>query len=241
MVSFLALILWIAIGIVVSKILGFYTKSTINRYGGSFLATVLLFGFAAGTHSYYKEHKKEQASPSQTSTKQEREARIAAYNQKSPCERALASYDPKRWHYTQSPDAHISKWRTVDCSTDNCSGYTGVKKGRVLERSIGRAYFFYKTDEPKDNYSTNVHHFTCKFDRPRVDLTFLNRDINRVLTHIGVPEISGQLKIHLSFDRKRTYKYNTENGYYIYIDIEDSWDKDCSYITHITHGHYEYK
>lgn len=60
MVSFLALILWIAIGIVVSKILGFYTKSTINRYGGSFLATVLLFGFAAGTHSYYIEHKKEQ-------------------------------------------------------------------------------------------------------------------------------------------------------------------------------------
>ena len=60
MIGFLAFILWIAIGVVISKILGFYTKSTINRYGGPFLATVLLFGFAAGAHSYFMNYKKGQ-------------------------------------------------------------------------------------------------------------------------------------------------------------------------------------
>ena len=60
MVGFLALILWIAIGIVISKILGFYTKSRINKYGGSFLATALLFGFSAGGHSYFLKFKEEQ-------------------------------------------------------------------------------------------------------------------------------------------------------------------------------------
>lgn len=199
----------------------------------------LLIGIGVIGALLYSEFKSN--SPSQTPIKQEREARIAAANQKSPCERALASYDPKRWHYTQSPDAPESKWRSVDCATNNCSGYTGVKKDRVLQRSIGRAYIFYKTDEPNDSCSTNVHQSTCKFDRPKVDLSFLNRDINQVLTNIGVPEIAGQLKIGLSLDRSRTYKYHYENGYYIYIHIEDSWDKDCSYITRITYGRYEYK
>ena len=74
-----------------------------------------------------------------------------------------------------------------------------------------------------------------------VDLSFLNRDINQVLTTIGVPEISGQLKTGLSLDRSRTYEYHYENGYYINIHVEDSWNKDCSYITHITYSRYEYK
>lgn len=60
MVTILALILWIAIGVVISKIIGVYTTSSVNRYGGSFLATALIFGSAAGTHSYYMKHKKEQ-------------------------------------------------------------------------------------------------------------------------------------------------------------------------------------
>lgn len=60
MVTFLSFIVWIAIGIVIAKILGVFTDSAVNRYGGSFLATVVLFGFAAGTHSYYTNYNKRQ-------------------------------------------------------------------------------------------------------------------------------------------------------------------------------------
>lgn len=198
----------------------------------------LLIGIGVIGALLYSEFKSN--SPSQTPVKQEREAKIAAANQKSPCERALASYDPQRWHYTQSPDGPQSKWRSVDCAT-GCSGYTGATKDRVLQRSVGRSYIFLRTDEPNDRCSTNVHQFTCKFDRPKVDLSFLNRDINQVLKNIGVPEIIGQLKTGLTLDRSRTYEYDYGDGYYIYIHVEDSSNKDCSYITHITYGHYEYK
>jgi hypothetical protein len=181
------------------------------------------------------------ANNTQTPKKQEREARIAAANQKSQCEKALASYDPQRWHYTQSPDGPQSKWRSVDCATYSCSGYTGAKKDRVLQRSFGRVYNFLKTDEPNNSCSTNVHQFTCKFDRPKIDPLFLNRDINQVLKNIGVPEISGQLKTGLSLDRSRTYEYYYNDGHNIYVHVEDSWNKDCSYVTSITYSHYEYK
>jgi len=181
------------------------------------------------------------ANNTQTPKKQEREARIAAANQKSQCEKALASYDPQRWHYTQSPDGPQSKWRSVDCATYSCSGYTGAKKDRVLQRSFGRVYNFLKTDEPNNSCSTNVHQFTCKFDRPKIDLLFLNRDINQVLKNIGIPEISGQLKTGLSLDRSRTYEYYYNDGHNIYVHVEDSWNKDCSYVTSITYSHYEYK
>ncbi len=207
-------------------------KSSINNLLG------LLVGIGVIGALLYSEFKSN--SSSQTPKQQEREARITAAKQKSPCEQALASYDPKRWHYKQSPDGPQSKWRSVDCAT-GCSGYTGAKKDRVLQRSIGGSYIFFRTDEPNDSCSTNVHQFTCKFDRPKVDLSFLNRDINQVFKIIGVPEISGQLKTGLSLDHSRTYEYDYENGNYIYVHVEDSWNKDCSYITHITYGHYEYK
>lgn len=182
-----------------------------------------------------------QATSSAADKKNRREERIAAANKKTPCEQALASYDTQRWRYTQSPDGPQSKWRTVDCTRYSCPGYTGTKAGSVLERSFGRFYKFLRTDDPEDRCSTNIHQFTCKFDRPRVDPAFLSRDINQVLKHIGVPVISGQLELGLSLERSKKYEYNYNDGHKIYIHVEDSWLKDCSYITSITYSRYEYK
>jgi len=209
------------------------SESSFNNWLG------LLVGIGVIGALLYSEFKSNTSS--QTPEQQKRDARIAAAKQKSPCEQALASYDPKRWHYTQSSDGPQSKWRSVDCAT-GCTGYTGAKKDRVLQRSVQEDFYnFLRTDEPNDRCSTNIHQFTCKFDRPKVDLLFLNRDINQVLENIGVPEISGQLKTGLSLDRSRTYEYDYGNGYYVYVHVEDSWNNDCSYITHITYGHYEYR
>lgn len=60
MVALLSFVVWIAIGVVIAKILGVFTDSAVNRFGGSFLATVVLFGFAAGTHSYYMNYNNKQ-------------------------------------------------------------------------------------------------------------------------------------------------------------------------------------
>ncbi|WP_295389045.1 hypothetical protein [uncultured Thiodictyon sp.] len=173
--------------------------------------------------------------------KADRKAKTLTANQKSPCEQALASYDPERWHYTQSPDGPQSKWRSVDCAAYACPGYNGPKKGAASQRSFGRVYRFLRTDAPNNECSENIHQFTCKFDRPKIDASFLTRDINQILRKVDLPEIHGQLKTSHSFDRSRTYEYSYDDGSSIDVWAEDSWGKDCSYITSITYSRYEYK